>query len=232
MTPRQRQLYRRPDLLKDPEADVARWLADQDQNEAILAIAQAAKPLFGAEGKINPRLSSLVISYAVLLFLSVLMANSFLLPVLLLILTFALCFAIASIPYAKMQDRRRKWLRDQLIVLLERSGRAVPLTVWISSMAVLAEERRRVYDALARRLATATTQEIDALTQEERGWLRRRLKDEWPGEALQVALLLALGTAGDIFTKPYARRLVTNPNESETVREAAEECLRALERAG
>ena len=29
-----------------------------------------------------------------------------------------------------------------------------------------------------------------------------------------------------------ARWLATNPNESETIREAAEECLRCLERAG
>ncbi|WP_309710422.1 hypothetical protein [Armatimonas sp.] len=107
----------------------------------------------------------------------------------------------------------------------------ISLGTWIAGVDSLGRERRRAYDSFARRLATATSEELLALSLDERAALRELLK-EWPGEALLVALLLALGTAGDIFAKPYARRLVTNPNESETVREAAEECLRSLERAG
>ncbi|MCX6365867.1 MAG: hypothetical protein NTX57_04075 [Armatimonadetes bacterium] len=217
----QQQLYRPPDLLKDTEADIARWLAQQEPETAVESLHRALEMPHRA------RWQALAILPIAILLICVLVAE---MRVMSVITGLAFFFFLLSL--GRDYSQRPRWLRQQLFVQLEHGGRTISLGTWIASVESLGRERRRAYDSLARRLATATSEELETLTQDERRWLRARLKDEWPGEALQIALLLALGTAGDIFVKPYARRLVTNPDESETVREAAEECLRCLERAG
>ena len=213
----QQQLFRPPDLLKDSEADIARWLAAQEPETAVESLYRAL------ETPPRSRWQVLAILPIAILFVCVLVAQ---MRVMSVITGVALFFFILSL--SRDYTQRPRWLRQQLLAQLERGGRTVSLRSWIIGVEALAGDRRRSYESLAKRLATATSPELQALTLDERAWLRERLK-EWPGEALQIALLLALGTAGDIFVKPYARRLVTNPEESETVREAAEECLRGLE---
>ena len=228
---RQQQPYRPPDFLEDSEADVARWLAAQEPADVVALLAPIAKPISATDVQLSQTFSRLIILWTFLFFAGFLVNFVFLILSLLVVLPVGIVFYLVCTCQKKLSNPRRKWLRQQLVAQLERGGRTVSLSAWITGVGALHEERRRSYDALARRLATATSTELEALSQEERAWLREQLK-EWPGEALQIALLLALGTAGDIFAKPYARRLVINPNESETVREAAEECLRSLERAG
>ena len=216
------QRFRPPDLFHDETMDVARWLANQEPEVAVLALAQALI-------KVRPSWTGGLILLFFVCFAVFSMARMSLMSAIAGI--FVLAFLKVTTEETKVQHRRRHWLRQQLITHLERGGRSIPLAAWIEAIQALGSDRRKAYDAFARRLATATMEELQALTQEERAWLREPLK-EWPGEALQTAHLLALGTAGDIFAKPYARRLVRNPDESETVREAAEECLRSLERTG
>jgi hypothetical protein len=216
----QQQLFRPPDLLKDTEADITRWLAAQEPETAVESLHLAL------ETPRRTRWQWLAILPIAILFVCVLVAEMRVMSMITGLALFSFLFSLG-----RDYTQRTWWLRQQLLAHLERGGRSISLKSWIIGVEVLAVDRRRSYESLAKRLATATSTELQALNQEERSWLRGRLK-EWPGEALQIALLLALGTAGDIFVKPYARRLVTNPDESETVREAAEECLRCLERAG
>ena len=143
----QQQLFRPPDLLKDSEADIARWLAAQEPETAVESLYHALET--------PPR---------------------------------SRWQALAILP---IYTQRPRWLRQQLLAQLERGGRTVSLRSWIIGVEALAGDRRRSYESLAKRLATATSPELQALTLDERAWLRERLK-EWPGEALQIALLLAL----------------------------------------
>jgi hypothetical protein len=225
----QQQLYRPPDLLKDTEADVARWLAAQEPEEAIGYLARVTKRLPITAEQLSQKFSRLIVLWTVV-FSAGFLVDLRVLIISLVVLPIGIVFYLVSTRQRTLTNQRYKWLRQQLTAQLERGGRTVSLSAWITGVGALHEERRRSYDALAHRLATATSDELNVLTQDERAALRELLK-EWPGEALQIALLLALGTAGDIFVKPYARRLVTNPDESETVREAAEECLCALDAA-
>ena len=219
----QRQLFRPPDLLLDPAGDVLRWLRAQEPVEAVGALRNSLVSM-AHNSRSWHGLAILPVMVCLVCFVVAQMVVMSSLAALAL-----LGFAVTTRREKVTLQQRRAWLCQQLILQLEQGGRQIPLGDWISSVAALGSDRRHGYETLAHRLGTATTEELRQLNPEQRGWLRTRLKDEWPGEELQVALLLALGTAGDIFTKPYARRLVTNPNESETVREAAEECLRSLE---
>ena len=141
------QRFRPSDLFKDTEGDIVRWLSASDPETATRhlnhTIVQVQPSWYG--------LVALPIAVCLACFL---VAG---LVVMSVVAGLALVFFLLSFngeEYTRHQ--RRRWLRQQLILHLERGGRAIPLAVWIDGVQALGSERRKVYELLARRLATAT----------------------------------------------------------------------------